>query len=113
MNNVTVQSLRDQGYKVRVTHYRRYQDLDSVYDYINNVKIRGSFNGHLKLKTLELAKFESLGVEYALPRGGRTVVEVTNSKGRTLSATSYCSDNEQFNKSLGVKIALGRLAKFL
>lgn len=41
-------------------------------------------------------------------RGGRTVVEVTTPEGITLVGMARCSRNENFNKRLGVRIALGR-----
>lgn len=41
-------------------------------------------------------------------RGGKTVVEVTTPDGRTLVGVSRCSRKENFNKRLGVRIALGR-----
>ena len=42
------------------------------------------------------------------PRGGKTVVEVTTPDGVTLLGVSRCSRKENFNKRLGVRIALGR-----
>jgi hypothetical protein len=42
------------------------------------------------------------------PRGGKTVVEVTTPDGVTLVGVSRCSRKENFNKRLGVRIALGR-----
>lgn len=41
-------------------------------------------------------------------RGGKTVVEVTTPEGVTLVGISRCSRKENFNKRLGVRIALGR-----
>ena len=41
-------------------------------------------------------------------RGGKTVVEVTTPDGTTLVGVSRCSRKENFNKKLGVRIALGR-----
>jgi hypothetical protein len=41
-------------------------------------------------------------------RGGKTVVEVTTPDGTTLVGMSRCSRKENFDKSMGVRIALGR-----
>lgn len=41
-------------------------------------------------------------------RGGKTVVEVTAPDGTTFVGMSRCSRKENFNKRLGVRIALGR-----
>lgn len=45
------------------------------------------------------------------PRGGKTVVEVTTPEGEGLTGMARCSRNENFNKRLGVRIALGRAFK--
>lgn len=45
------------------------------------------------------------------PRGGKTVVEVTLPDGTALVGESKCSRKENFNKRLGVRIALGRAMK--
>lgn len=44
-------------------------------------------------------------------RGGKTVVEVTTPDGHTFVGISRCSRKENFNKRLGVRIALGRAMK--
>ena len=44
-------------------------------------------------------------------RGCKTVVEVTTPDGETLVGMARCSRNENFNKRLGVRIALGRAFK--
>lgn len=44
-------------------------------------------------------------------RGGKTVVEVTTPDGKTLYGYARCSRKENFNKRLGVRIALGRALK--
>lgn len=41
-------------------------------------------------------------------RGGKTVVEVTTPDDTTLIGMSRCSRKENFNKRMGVRIALGR-----
>jgi len=69
---MTIEELRKNGYKIRVHHHRK----------INNMSINA--------------------------RGGKTVVEVTTPDGTTLVGMSRCSRKENFNKRMGVRIALGR-----
>lgn len=45
------------------------------------------------------------------PRGGKTIVEITLPDGRTICGSARCSRKENFNKRLGVQIALGRAMK--
>jgi hypothetical protein len=42
------------------------------------------------------------------PRGGKTVVTVTDNNGNTFKGLATCSDNDGFNKRIGVAIAIGR-----
>lgn len=46
-------------------------------------------------------------------RGGATVVNVTDPLGYTKSGTALCSYKDQFNRKLGLRIALGRALKEL
>ena len=46
-------------------------------------------------------------------RGGATVVKVTDPLGFTTSVTALCSYRDQFNRKLGMRIALGRALKEL
>ena len=54
-----------------------------------------------------------LNTEGINARGGKTVVEVTTPDGTTLVGMSRCSRRENFNKRMGVRIALGRAMKSL
>jgi len=78
---MTVEELRNNGYKVRVHHHRKMT------------------------RTLDGSSM------VACARGGRTVIEVTTPDGTNLVGSSRCSRKENFNKRLGVKIALGRALK--
>ena len=93
-----VQELRNRGFRVRVTHRRRYNTWNEATRCCSVV---------------ELARFESPGLQFALPHGGSTEVELTTPAGETLKETVVCSKNDQFVKSMGVKIALGRITKSL
>lgn len=48
--------------------------------------------------------------KYAVPsnKGGQTLVRVTTPTGQVLVGIAACSDKDNFNKKLGVNIALGR-----
>jgi hypothetical protein len=63
---ITVENLRNLGYKVRVLHYRKNE------------------------------------------KGGKTVIQVKTPEGIELEGTAVCSRKENYNKKLGVSIALGR-----
>ncbi|NBT35661.1 MAG: hypothetical protein EBT03_09020 [Betaproteobacteria bacterium] len=54
-----------------------------------------------------------VGAEGINARGGKTVVEVTTPDGTTLIGMSRCSRKENFDKKMGVRIALGRALKSL
>lgn len=89
----TIEELRRNGWKVRVTHYRRYYDLDQ--------------NRRPVVK--ELPRYESPGLMYALPNGGRTEMTVTD--GHTTYTVSTECGNHQFNKRIAINTLLGRLRK--
>jgi len=41
-------------------------------------------------------------------RGGRTIVQVRTPEGQELEGVAVCSTKDNFNRRMGVKIALGR-----
>lgn len=109
-----VQILRDRGYSVRVTHYRRYFDWSNKINALNHVD--ESVTRHLRLVTadiVELPNHESPGLNYALPKGGTTVVEVTTPSGSNYYAEAYCNPKDQFNRKLATTIASNRVLQIL
>jgi uncharacterized protein (UPF0303 family) len=80
-NRMTVEQLRKSGYKVRVIHTRRGKTMQNL-------------NGGL--------------VQTVSERGGKTVVQVRTPDGEELEGVAVCSAEDNFNRRLGVKIALGR-----
>ena len=78
---MTVQELRNKGYKVRVLHFR---------DRIIKNRMDSSPSGS-----------ES-------PKGGMTRVVIDSPDGNHYHGTSICSKKENYNKKMGVRIALGR-----
>lgn len=83
----SVEQLRKDGYKVRVTHLRFY-----------------NVNGKPELK----AKFESPGKDFLMTKGGKTFVEITSPENENFVGEAYCSIKDGFNRKLGLQIALGR-----
>lgn len=80
---MTVQELRNQGYKVRVLHFRNHiskQKLD-----------RMSYVGFVNS-----------------PKGGTTKVIIDSPAGEHFEGEAKCSIKDNYNKKLGVRIAIGR-----
>lgn len=61
-----------------------------------------------KVKVHHHRKFSVVGIN---SRGGKTIVEITTPDGSTFTGVARCSRKENFNKRLGVRIALGRALK--
>lgn len=101
---ITVESLRKQGYKVRVTHYRQY--------YLTG------FNP-LELCTVDYCDYlsrkeaeeEGLKHSQVLSNGGFTFVEITCPDQTQLVGKVNFSPAKQFNRKLALRIALGRALK--
>lgn len=77
---MTVQQLRSNGYKVRVLHFR-----DSIE--------KETFGG---IRTR------------ILPKGGMTKVIIDSPNGDHFEGISRCSKEDNYDKKLGVRIAIGR-----
>ncbi len=92
---LTVKELRRQGCKVRINHLR-------YYDRYNGDPI----NKH----TAELLK---LGGDFkkVKPRGGITKVEIDFPTGDSVVGEAVCSKEDNYDKKLGIQIALGRALK--
>jgi hypothetical protein len=86
-----INQLRDAGYKVRVHHLRKYRS-------ISESLTRHQFE----------VQYQSSYAAWILPNGGSTVVELTTPDGVEVSGTAVCSEKDQYNRKLGLKIALGR-----
>ena len=79
---VTIKTLRQTGFKVRVIHTRHYETVRAM-----------KMNSYSKLSG----------------KGGCTKIEVTTpDKLITVSAEAKCSLQDSFNRKLGNSIALGR-----
>lgn len=100
--------LRKDGFRIRVTHYRNYE--------LFQVLTEDSLVTIDQLVPLSDVPRYSIPKEYhkhASSKGGRTTVEITTPDGREFIGTAICSNKENFNKKLSLKIALGRALSYL
>ena len=87
----TIESLRKDGYKVRVIHYRE--------------NTSGTLMSTRELKHRNDEYGEELII---LSKGGKTHIDITSPDGPTFSGESYCSLKDGFNRKMGNSIALER-----
>lgn len=98
MSIPTVKELRSQGYKVRVTHRRRYP------------------NAYFGIEDENWTRYEAEKFGYS-PRlasltGGYTKVEITTPEGEDLAGIAECSLKDNFCRKTGRELAIERaLAK--
>lgn len=87
---MTVQQLRQDGYKIRVSHYRRIQgpNKDFYYGFKSTVK--------------------PISGEVIQQKGGKTIVTVTTPDGISTFGEALCSRKDHFCYKRGCQIALGR-----
>lgn len=91
----TVEQLRKNGYKVRVSHYR-WLDM-------------GSYQGINGAALMSRREAEADNITWNPDvKGGETIVEVTSPEGLTVRAIAECSEKDTFNRKMGLRIALGR-----
>lgn len=90
---ITVETLRKQGYKVRVNHKRNYYHGPSGQFVLRSEK-------EVNVYEYDIDSF-----------GGYTKVEVTTPDNRELIGEAFCNYKDKFNRKLAVRIALGRALK--
>ena len=93
---MSINELRLKGYRVRVTHFRFEQWLDRYSTIV--LRHQGEIKDGIELM---------LPVRF-WPFGGETHVEIICPDGSRLYGEAKCSMKDNYNKKLGVKIALGR-----
>lgn len=86
----TVEELRRQGYKVKIFHKRLVE-----YQIITGLRY-GEKRGN------------AYASKIILPRGGKTEVHITTPYGFELVGIAKCSEDDNYCKRTGVKIALDR-----
>ena len=90
-NNITVESLRVAGNKIRIGH-KRFITIDNC---------KGLFFKK---------KYDNHG-NFTNPRGGQTFIDWTTPENKTYSIIVKCHEKDPYNKKIGVKIGLGRILK--
>lgn len=93
-----VATLRRSGIKIRVRHYRWVIDCDAIQHSSDN-------------KYLALVQEDNRRGFIILGRGGRTEVDVTMQNGETFSEYATCSEEDTYDKRLGVYLAATRALK--
>jgi hypothetical protein len=89
--NMTIQQLRNSGYKVRVLHNRLY---NGYYKWQVGSKPNQSVHGYAPIDPDT--------------KGGSTQIVIDSPHGNHYEGLAICSKKENYNKKLGVRIALGR-----
>jgi hypothetical protein len=89
MENIkSVHQLRKDGYQIRILHYR-----------VSNDKPLNEFN---------LVHSSLVSGDQVYSHGGLTIAQVKHKDGRETEGQARCSIKDNFNRKLGVKIALNR-----
>lgn len=86
---MTVQQLRNMGYKVRVLHNRLY-------------------NGYHKWQVGAREYIQHYAPIDPDAKGGSTQIIIDSPSGQHFQGLAICSKKENYNKKMGVRIALGR-----
>jgi hypothetical protein len=104
---MSVQSLRQAGNKVRVTHLRNVKVSTNVAPgvVLENVVTLSLFDARNLVNAGKLNGFNAV----ILPRGGATQVEISTNDGKNHVGVSKCHLNDNFCRSEGVEKALERI----
>jgi len=101
---MTVKELRQSGNKVRVIHKRKYKFFDLIKkEFIYHIFSKFEFVNFLKI-----GKIPRYLVVNRLQTGGQTVIEITMKDGLELRGVAKVNDCDNYNKKLGIKLALNR-----
>ena len=113
MKNIpTVYELRQQGYKVRVTHIRKFYRFDprtgkktQFFAPFQSSKTRKRTSQlHPDSKQVQNEKLEEF---FLCGKGGETIIEIATSDHKELGkGIAFCSENDPYVKSYGVKKAV-------
>lgn len=86
---ISVKALREMKFKVHVKHSRCYYRYEGM--------------GKVEIDLLS----NSVGdVRFAIPRGGSTQVALIDQNGCEFIGIARCSSHDQYNKKIGVQLAL-------
>lgn len=105
MKNIpTIHELRSQGYKVRVTHVRKFYRFDP-----QSGKKRSFWSPFLSRKGTPLATPDDLKNQeefFISIMGGETIVEIADRSGKEIGkGVAKCSEQDPYVKKIGIKKA--------
>lgn len=92
----TIKSLREKGIKVRVSHFRRP---------LGEYKVAGKIVSYKPHKELLLESYMRENSIPFAPTGGKTVLLITKD-GEDTVLESRCADVDNYNKKVGIELAL-------
>lgn len=105
---MTVAQVVALGNKVEIIHFRRVARFAG---YKKDEKCTRMYKDLIPKEDMYTRQEIINGWGYAAAphnKGGKTVVTVTTPTGQVLHGTAICANRDNFNKKLGVQIALGR-----
>lgn len=111
----TIHELRQQGFKVRVTHIRKFHRFDprtgkktEFFAPFQSSKTRRKDYIHPQTKEIFDSKRQDESTEFFLSgKGGETIIEIASSDHKELGkGISVCSENDSYVKSYGIKKAI-------
>lgn len=105
-NTAALKSLKNQNFKIKITHYRRKKWKDKLEPLMADKKIREAINWMPR----NLPKEEGFGYHLFSERGGATVLELQKGE-EIITVRADCYVRDSFSKKEGVKQCLARLEK--
>lgn len=105
-NTAALKSLKNQGFSLKITHYRRKKWKDKQEPLMADKKIREAASWNC------VNRFHDKGFGYHLfsERGGATVLELQKGEEK-ITVRADCYHKDSFSKRAGVKACLERLEK--
>ena len=113
----TIRNLKSKGVQIKVVHYRYLnQDIEKIKKFeqrlSHGVKLTSKEQEALaEIFDFKLYPTSTILPKNASPRGGRTEVQLTFSDGSSAFGESHAVLSDNYEKSRGVSIALGRALK--
>lgn len=105
-NTAALKSLKNQGYSLKITHYRRKKWKDKQEPLMADKQIREAVSWMPR----NLPKGEGFGYHLFSERGGATVLELQKGEEK-ITVRADCYHKDSFSKRAGVKACLERLEK--
>ena len=94
---MNIKELQQKGWRVKINHFRLLTRIGKNVKRFTSKKLHRSCDKVFKEKNVERNA-----------KGGKTVIELTRD-GLTFTGQSQCSMNDNFNKKLGLQVAVSRL----